>query len=221
MRKPEDKLGMFIPGDLIDGHHHQTTQLVSGNPVTQKRIARACFDSVFADLKPDAIFIIRGTEVHVGGSACNEEEIADDWKREGLPVQTDEHTASWWHFVGDFEGVRVDVAHHGRMGGRSWTKPNQALMHAADIYMKHSRRKLRHPDLVLRAHSHTSADSHDAHPVRYIAMPAWMFKSSHAHKVVPNEFPDIGGVIATCENGELDAKLIVYPLDPPKVWTAA
>ncbi len=98
------RLAIILNGDLVDGAHHNTTQVSSGNPVIQAEICRAVLEPAFA-LKPDCIIVTRGTEVHVGGSASEEESIAKSWIREGLPVVPHAHSATWWHFVGKFGDI--------------------------------------------------------------------------------------------------------------------
>lgn len=217
-----DKLAVLVNGDVVDGDHHGTWQLASGNPVDQAKIADAVMEPVFA-LEPDAVIVTRGTEAHVGGSASHEESIAKGWanRREAVPLVMHNANYTWWHFTGEFEGVLIDAAHHGRMGGRNWTGPNAANLHAADIFYEHAKRGWRHPDLCVRSHSHQTADSQDAHPVRYIATPAWQLKTAFGHKVVAGKYADIGGIIAQCEDGELTAKRIKYEPDPSPAWKAA
>jgi hypothetical protein len=213
-----DKLAVLVNGDVVDGSHHETTQLVSGNPVVQADIARAVMEPVFA-LRPDAVIVTRGTEAHVGKSASHEEAIAKDWQRDGLPIIKHGQAFTWWHFVGDFCKVRVDASHHGSMGGRNWTAPNQANLHAADIFYEHIKAGRRHPDLCIRSHSHRSGDSYDAHPVRYMATPAMQLKTAYGHKKFAGKFADIGGIIAQC--GEhLEARRVLYHPDPSPVWRA-
>ena len=214
-----DKLAILLNGDLVDGNHHGTTQLVSGNPVDQAAICSAILEPAFA-LKPDHIIVTRGTEAHVGGSACFEESIAKGWHGRGLPIVMHATNYTWWHFVGKFGNIVVDMAHHANMGGRNWTGPNACNLHAADLFYEHAKNKRPHPDLALRAHAHRSGDSQDAHPVRYIAMPAWQIKTAFGHKIAAGKFADIGGVIAQCGD-TLEARRVLYPADPAPVWEAA
>jgi len=215
-----EKLALLLNGDLLDGNHHGTTQLASGNPSVQLDV----LDSLLApalDLKPDLIVITRGTAAHTGGSACFEELAAKRLRDRCLPVHPHESTGAltWWHFTAEFSGVLIDMAHHGQgLPKRGWTKENGANLHAADIFFKHAKAKRRWPDLVLRSHIHVFGDSENKFPVRYIALPAWQLKTEFGHRIAAGgEFADIGGVIAHCEDGQLSVEPLLYPADPAPV----
>ncbi len=95
-----------------------------------------------------------------------------------------------------------------------------ANLHAADIFYEHAKHGRPHPHLCLRSHSHKSADSHDAHPVRYVALGAWQLKTAFGHKIYAGKFADVGGLIAHCDD-HLEARRVMYPPDPSPVWEAS
>lgn len=213
-------LTLLIDGDMLDGDHHQTHQLVSPNPSDQYNILRAVLEPMLA-LSPERIIVVRGTEAHVGPSGTEEEAAAKALHREGFPVVKCGNTYSWWHFLGEFGPVLIDAAHHANYGGREWTQPNAANLHAADIFTYHARRKERWPDLVFRGHSHRSGDSHDAHPVRYVALPCWQAKTGYGHKKFAAKLPDFGGVIVTIDNGPAEVRRHLYYPERGPIWRAA
>lgn len=177
-------------GDLFEGDHHHTSQIISRNPEPQAYIADRVF-GVPRALSPTATFIIRGTEAHVGPSGASEEAFARSLKAEPDPVSG---KWSWWHLRQELHGVLLDFQHHGRMGQRPWTESNVVSLLAAQIFYEHARRKQRYPDLAIRSHHHRHADSGDAHPVRVIQTPAWQLKTAHAHKVAADSLADVGGI---------------------------
>ena len=79
-------------GDMTEGDHHKTTQILSGNPTAQAAVVDAVMKVPLAT-KPDNIVMIRGTEAHVGPSAAFEERIAKglrkDGQRESLALDDD------------------------------------------------------------------------------------------------------------------------------------
>src|SRR5690606_36827403 len=107
-------LYVVLHGDVIDGAHHGTTQIVSGNLDVQGAVARACLEVPRA-LGVDRWFVVRGTEAHVGPSAQAEEGIAR-WL--GAERDRDTGTYSWWHLRLLVHDVLIDAAHHGRTGYR-------------------------------------------------------------------------------------------------------
>lgn len=192
-----DWLGILVNGDLFDGDHHGTYQMMSRHPGVQGAIARRLFEVVF-DLKPDSVIFVRGTESHVGQSGATEEGFAKQCAERGLPVVPDPSGASsWWHFRGQFGATLVDAAHHGRIGGREWTKHNAALNQAADITLSHAVSGDPIPGLAIRSHLHTFSDSGHNFPCRTIQTPAFQLKTGFGHRVATDKVSDIGGLLIT------------------------
>jgi hypothetical protein len=213
-------------GDLVDGNHHGTTQILSGNPNAQAAAVNACMAVPLA-LQPKGLVFIRGTDVHVGQSASAEERIADGLRRDKKPVVGNDATgaASHWHFKMERQGVRLDFAHHGRVGTRPWTKPNVVLNLAAEIFDDHARDDARRgssaptfPHVAVRSHMHQFVDTHDAHPTRVVQMPGWQLASSFIHRIAPGKLADIGGVFLVIDRGAVTVKPIRYTPEPTKTW---
>jgi hypothetical protein len=196
-------------GDLVDGNHHGTTQILSGNPNAQAAVVNACMAIPLA-LKPEKIWIVRGTDAHVGQSACSEERIADGLRRDKRPIVTEEHTkaASHWHARTEIHGWRFDFAHHGRVGTRPWTKPNVVMNLAAEIMMDHANedfdadRKPTAPHLAIRSHMHQFVDTGTAHRVRVLQTPAWQLATSFINRIAPGKLGEVGGIIVTVHPGQ-------------------
>lgn len=211
-------LYVVLNGDLVEGDHHKSTQIMSANPNAQAAAWNAVIAVPLA-LKPDRIVIVRGTGAHAGVSACSEERIADGLRRDKRPIIADPESgaASWWHWRAELHGVLVDVAHHGRIGRREHTRSSQAALYANDIFLAHTKAKHRHPDLCLRGHNHKIADSSDACPTRVVATGAWQVASEHVHKVQPDSLADINGCLVTIDAGQYEVDKITYTPDRP-IW---
>ncbi|HEX6940223.1 MAG TPA: hypothetical protein VF158_12485 [Longimicrobiales bacterium] len=219
-RAREDAKGLLyvvLNGDLVDGAHHGTTQIVSGNMDVQGAVARACLEVPRA-LEPDRWFVVRGTEAHVGPSAQSEEGLA---RHLGAEPDANTGTRSWWHLRMDVLGHRLDFAHHGRTGYRSWTRWNATQLLAADIALTHLQDGERPPDLAVRSHFHRYADSYDAQPVRVIQTPAFQLATAYVHRRAPESLADIGGIIVTLRTGHMDVRPVLYKPRRSTVWTAA
>lgn len=212
-RKAENaKLYMAFNGDMVDGDHHQTTQIMSGNLTAQAQAFNACM-RVPLNLEPDAIAFIRGTEAHVGKSASAEERIADGLRRDGRPVygDPDTGTSSWWHCRWEIQGILFDIAHHGRTGQREHTRASAASLHAHDILMSHVKSGDRPPNLCLRAHYHRFNDSYDAAKItRVITGGAWQLKTGYVHAKHADSLADIGGLIIVIRNGKYEVRKVHY-----------
>lgn len=206
-------------GDAVDGNHHGTTQILSGNPNAQAAVWTESIKPVL-DLKPEKMFFVRGTDAHVGQSAASEERIADGLRRDKRPVVGDEArgTASWWHLPMEIQGIRLDFAHHGRVGTRPWTKPNVTANLAAEIFYDHAANGLPHPHLAVRSHMHQWVDTHDQHPTRVIQLAAWQLATSFIHRIAPGKLADVGGILIVIRNGEMAVEKVKFQPEPTKAW---
>jgi hypothetical protein len=215
------KLYQIWNGDLTEGSHHSSTQILSGNSSVQAQVVAALM-KVPLDLAPDKMWFIRGTEAHVGKSAEGEEKIADGLRRDKRPIVKDRDTgtSSHWHAKLEVDGVRLDFAHHGRIGQRPWTKPNVTMNLAAEIFYEHAARGEPWPHIAVRSHFHTYVDTGGAHPVRVIQTPAWQLHTAFAHKVVTEKLADIGGVLILIKDGVPQVEPVIYRPKGPTTWRA-
>jgi hypothetical protein len=206
-------------GDITDGNHHGTTQILSGNPTAQAHVVDACM-AVPLSLGLERLFFVRGTEAHVGTSAAYEERIARGMEKDGRPVvgDPDTGTASWWHLRAEVEGVPLDFAHHGRMGQRPWTRPNVTANLAAEIFYEHARDGVPHPHLAVRSHLHRYMDTYDQHPVRVVQTPAWQLATSYIHRIAPESIADIGGLAIVIRDGEYRVEKFIRRPSRGSVW---
>ena len=198
--KGSGSLGVLCNGDLIDGDHHGTPQIITRDPNVQLYVLKECFAPVLA-LKPEMAIVVRGTEAHVGKGASMEESFARWLNKEGVAVPKDGDTSmySHWHFRGAILGHLVDCAHHGRVGQRPWTKSGVVGNLAAQIVMEYANRRESPPTLAIRSHYHTFHDTYNLFATRLIQTPGFQIHTAFAHKVVPEVLSDIGGVLVTFE----------------------
>lgn len=205
-------------GDVTEGDHHKSTQILSGNPTAQAAVVNEALRIPNAT-KPDGLVFIRGTEAHVGPSAAFEERIAVGLKKDGWPVIREEETgnASHWHWIFEHQGQRIDLAHHGKFGSRPHIKMNVVLALAMDIWTQAHLDETPHPQLAVRSHMHQFADTHDFCPTRLIQMPAWQLKTAYIHRInTTGKLSDIGGIIVTIADGTLGVEPVLYRPTKPQ-----
>lgn len=223
--EPEEKW-LLLNGDLVEGDHHNTGQVIGRHGLYDGSVARRCLE-VPLELGFDRIFVVRGTPSHVGQQGKVEEGIAKSLKEDSYPVEGDPVacTESWWHLRADAGRFRVDALHHGRTGYRRWTRPNATALLAADILMEHvdcapEHEPERPPDLCIRSHVHKWADSGDQHRVRVVQTPAWQLHTEYGHKKVPESLADIGGALVEMDE-TIEVRRKLYRPDRGHVWTRA
>jgi hypothetical protein len=207
-------------GDMTDGNHHGTTQILSGNPTAQAVVVNEIMRVPLA-LKPDHLVFIRGTEAHVGPSAAYEERVASGLRKDGWPVVRDESTgnSSHWHWTMEHDGVRIDLAHHGKYGSRPSTKMNTVIALAFDIFTRAHLHGLPHPHLAVRSHMHQVGDTGDCYPTRLIQMPAWQLATAYIHRLNPGAIADVGGIIVTIDKGVMEVEKVIYHPEPNRPWS--
>lgn len=212
--KPGDRLHILLNGDLVDGDHHNTSQIISRNQSTQIRIAEDVLAPLLA-LRPKSVFIVRGTEAHVGGSAAFEEILAD---RIGAVRDPSTGACSWWHFQAETNGVLLDFAHHGRLGGRPWTKVSGPATLAAQIVMASAKHGTPIPTLAVRSHYHQWADSFDNFACRVIQLAGWQLSTAFVHRIAAGALPEIGGIIVACEEGKAEVQKVRFDWKRREPW---
>lgn len=191
------KIISVFNGDVFDGDHHDTPQIITRNSATMQRIA---YDA----LKPlieasEQVFVVRGTETHVGKSGSHEETFAADLTN--AVHDKEAGTASWWWLPLEVNGTRFDIAHHGRMGTRQWTRTNALNGLVAQAVFDYAEKGDRMPHLLVRGHRHTLGDTHDTYPIRGIALPSWQLQTAYGNRLSPGSILPIGGIAVICHPG--------------------
>lgn len=212
-------LWQVFNGDAVEGHHHRNTHVIANNPNAQALVWTEAVRVPLA-LGPEKVFVVRGTEAHVGAEGSAEERIAEGLWRDKRPVvrDMDSGAASWWHLRMQVDGLFLDFTHHGRTGQREHTRASNATLHAHDIFLSHAKNGERHPDLCIRSHYHRFNDSHDACPTRVVTIGAWQLKTGHVHKIAADTIADIGGAIIVIKDGQYTVEKVCYKPDRGSVW---
>ena len=206
-----------LNGDLTEGDHHGTSQIISKNAESQKYVCKRIF-SVLSAANPDRVFIVRGTEAHVGPSGMTEEAFAESIKAE---KSEESGRWSWWHLRLAPHGCRVDLQHHpSTRGSLPWTRPQAAQRLAFRIWSEHALRDIPYPHYAFRSHLHVHSDSGKAYPTRAIITAAWQAKTSHAHQVASDSIADMGGhLLLVRPDGTSTIEHVLYEPDLPKIWS--
>jgi hypothetical protein len=206
------RLIVCLVGDMIDGNHHQTVELITPDPEEQSRIAIAVLDEALKRLKfggQDKLYCISGTECHTGQY---EEAIARDLSAVPYRSGTTENyyedgRYTWPRLLLTVYGTRHDIAHHGgKVGKRPWTRPNQLRSTLTGIYFDALDHGTPLPRYWIRAneHQYLSDDYIGLRgTVTGIVLPALQLRTRYAHTVAgDNSMSTIGMAWTVCdENG--------------------
>ena len=205
----DGELIVVLNGDLIDINKHSVHQLITINQSTVLNHAAKLLEII----PTSRIFITRGTGAHTG--PCGElEEILGKTIR-SIPNEFGRYTN--WNLALDIEDVLFDIAHHGKVGSSPWNRANPLNVLATQIVMEAYKHGNRFPDVVLRSHNHTHADTHDNLPIRVIATPAWQLSTEFSSRLGLVNLADIGGLVFSCEDGEYEVTKYLYKPGAKKV----
>jgi len=207
----------LINGDWGDLNKHSKYQLLSPN-------TDDVLDWMVEVVEPlravtNDVFIVRGTEAHVGGVGWIENRAAKE-----IGALKDPNTAlpSWWVFRGTFDGVRVMCTHHpGTNSTRPWTTGAAANRAAAIVMDAHYSSKFK-PHLAIFGHVHHNEDSFDNHTVRAVFNRSWTLADAFTHRIgFGIKRSVIGGLIVICDGGDYRVIKKSYKLPEAKPWTKA
>jgi hypothetical protein len=212
-------LFVVINGDMVDGNHHGTPQIVTTNMSDQAGIAIEVLKPVL-DLKPEFTFFVRGTEAHVGSAAQDENMVAKLYSQfANVERQPETGSFSWWYLPLEVQGIKFDIAHHGRGGFRPWTASNAANILAAELVFDYFGDTWI-PDIAIRSHVHYKSDTYDNFPIRLLYTPPWQQSTAFGHRVKPGKRSLIaGGYIFQCNNGTYSGPVKkIYEPPRDRVW---
>ena len=207
---------IILNGDIVDlDAKHRSNQMVSRNPATVMELADLTLEPVL-DIA-DRLFVVRGTEAHVGRSGWIEESLA---QRYGAVPDKDLGNSSWWHLRAMFSGVRFDIAHHTSMGTLEWTYPNMIFRLVQQTRLRYMNWGEQPPDVVVRAHRHVHVDTGLTLSTRGVCLPCWQYATSYLYRInQENSKPSIGACVFLCKNGEHEYIPLLYEPKRSPAWT--
>jgi hypothetical protein len=178
-KRKQKRLVCLFLADMIDGNHHGTRQIIQ-DVGDQMQVAIDVMQPIVD--RADYFYAVNGTVAHAGS-----EEVAI-YKHLGIEyAQT---------LMIEVDNKIHDIAHHGRVGGRTWT--SQAASIATEVIVDCAISKVDLPNFIWRGHCHVIDDSgNKIEGTRAISVPSWQLKTSYAHGIptVVNRRSDIGGYI--------------------------
>jgi hypothetical protein len=199
-RAPEDRIHVVFNGDLGDSSwKHPTNELLTYDFCDAIDVAAETVDPWLK--LADDWFITAGTEAHAGRSGELEAEIA---ARIGAVAMPSDPKKRVWDIARlDLQGVRLDFAHTGRIGGRGWTLSNALGGLYGDVLTFYCEEHLALPSVVAFSHVHRATDSGDMYDaVRVLTTPGWLLRAYHYNRS-PYQRADIGGTVMVVEDGVL------------------
>ena len=212
-----ESFGILINGDAIEGVHHRSTTQISHNLEDQKHIAVEVLAKL-VEICKGKFWMVRGTEAHVGSSACDEESIAKELG--AIPNEEGQYARyELFKTVGD---KLVHALHHVGTTGSQAYEATAVHKELVESFIESARWGRRFPDFVVRSHRHrhietviATGDDSSQHTSRAtsVTTPGWQGKTPHGWKIAGARLstPQFGGIVIRSAKGETFVR--------SKVWT--
>ena len=213
-KQHQAELYIVVNGDIIDGDHHDTRQIITRNQTTMMRWAVDLLEPI-AQKAGDNFFVTRGTESHSGKSAAWDEKVAGDLGARPNPEMIiDGKVAAWawWHIKMEIRGIKFDIKHHTTRSKTPRSKGGSAGRLAADVQANYMDDGEWPPDFVIRSHVHVR-ERNDDHATKAYILPCWQGPTAYGHMLTKaSGKTSIGGAYVVVNDGEiLDHDWIGFP----------
>jgi hypothetical protein len=209
---------VVINGDALEGIHHGATTQISHNLADQRRLAEEVLRPIVGNAA--AYYHIRGTEAHVGASACEEETLA---RNLGAIPDSDGNFSRYelWVEIGD---RLVHLMHHIGTTGSQAYESTAVHKELTESYTEAARWGSRPPDFIVRSHRHRFfATSIEAQGGRAssIVTPGWQAKTPFVWRIASGRLsmPQFGGIIIRAGEEEVYYRERVWSIDRAKPET--
>jgi len=212
-----DPYAVLVNGDTLDGVHHGSTSQISHNLNDQANIAYACLKPV-VEACAGRFYMVRGTEVHVGQSGCQEEALA---ARLGAIPDADGNYARWEAWIKLGKGL-IHALHHVGTTGSQCYESTAVMKELAEAYTEAGRWHNRPPDVVVRSHRHRMIEVRVPTALGYgisFTTPAWQLKTPYTYRLAGarQSLPQIGGSVICQGPSDLYTRHMVGSIKRSKV----
>jgi len=203
---------IVVNGDTLDGRHHGAVTQFAGNLADQARVA---YEALAPVVEGHPLYMIRGTEAHVGPSAEAEEQLAE---RLGAIPDEDGRYARWelWKWLAGRKKL-VHFLHHIGVTGSQAYEATAVHKELVEAFAEAARWRQHPPNAVIRSHRHrfteTRIPTADGAAIAAVT-PGWQLKTPFAWKVPGGRqsLPQIGALLVRVARGEIYVREKIYPL---------
>lgn len=210
-----DPWGMIVNGDLIEGVHHKTKEVIHYD--TGVHIAAAA--AVLAPFAKRAarVFVTKGTEAHTGHTS----EIAIGAMIGAVPDPNHDndtiHAAEDWQIQAGTH--LMSVWHHCSATSREWLESSEYSRFISHEQLQCSRAGHPVPSIFVRAHRHVPGVFQSPSGTA-IVTPAWQILTRFGRKAVPGARCFVGGCIIDTSTPVPTVAPWWKPEPPRKVYVA-
>ena len=190
---------LLLNGDMTEGRHHNTIEIVHADPGVHARIAMMSLQvgQSLVEKQPERIYVVRGTGCHVGHSG----EASIGKALGAVESSAGVHARQHWSFR--MGGSIVSAKHHIGPTSRRSLRGSQLSINLEEeraeafaAWASDPQRAIDPmvPDVLIRSHRHVYG-CYETEDATMVVTPAWQGLTEHGWKVVPNAIPRVGGVV--------------------------
>lgn|SRR5574343_428594 len=220
------RLVILVLSDVIEGIHHETTQVITSRIDTQEAMAVAVIESAMQIAKfnnrSDRIYFVTGTPAHDGMGGQSIERVA----RNVLDLDANDGTRASHDILRlSVNGVRFDATHKpgSGPGSRAHTLGNAFHGWLRSLYFSALEEGQTPPRYVLTAHHHQYL-RRDVHATRgHVALtgiicPSWKVKDEYIYRVAPFALSSIGMLAFDVQqDGAVQEHVWLLPIEQDQV----
>lgn len=196
--KGEDYI-VVVNGDVIDGVHHNSTTQITNNIKDQRNLAVEVLTPIVNAKKCKKLYMIRGTEVHVGQSADDEESVAEAL---GAVPNSDGQFARWEMrlIFGKKEQI-IHFAHHVGTTSSAAYESTAVYKEMVEAYNENGRwENGQPPSILVRSHRHRQMEIRVANKFGYgiaLCTPGFQLKTPFTYRISMGRSgsPQVGGYL--------------------------
>lgn len=190
---------VIVNGDAIDGVHHGATTQISQNINDQLEVAYQLLAPQLDAKKCKAMYMIRGTEVHVGKSGKDEEVLA---QRIGATPNADGQASRYeiWARYGSQQQFLLHATHHVGTTSSASYESTAVYKELIEAYNESGRWGDTPPDIIVRSHRHRNfsikVPSEKGNAI-VVCTPGWQLKTPFVYRLASGRAstPQIGGCV--------------------------
>lgn len=186
-----DEYELVLNGDLVEGIHHRTTQVMSADVSDQTTACLQVLEPVVT--KAARLHVIKGTECHTRNDEIRMGRVL------GASKNPENGQHAWDSLDIEVNGTLFNFAHHISTTARSYLEASAHSINLGNISHTRARVGKRVPMVICRAHRHRHGIWTDGNQISAITG-AWQGLTRHGYKVVPDAVIEPSCIIFDARN---------------------
>lgn len=194
--KKSDELTIVFGGDMVEGNHHRTNEIMSARTEDQFDAALIVFRDFLKKVPHKRLFMIRGTECHSRETETSMGNVL------GAVRNPENGNGAFDYLKLDIDGIPTSFAHHCTTAQRKHLQATQHSIMISDEAMRAMEAGHTPARVVCRAHRHEFGIWDNGRTMSCINS-AWQGLTRFGHKVVPGALPAPSMIMLSYDGGWL------------------